>query len=169
MAERETSDESTNTRAGAEKMLPGNLELPPPGPPVLISDTGIGIERKRREAREEWENARASSGVGIGRRWVGAGCGFGLQAGQLGVEHFGWELVAEAPAGEVVNGQEQAVERAGGQRGEVGGAGQEATQPADRIFHAALLPGGVGFAAEGFDAERAQFVVAHGTRRRCRS
>ena len=73
MAERETSDESTNTRAGAEKMSAGNLELPPPGPPVLISDTGIGIERKRREAREEWENARASR-----RGWGSDGDGSAL-------------------------------------------------------------------------------------------
>ena len=62
MAERRNSDESTNTRAGVEKMSVGNRELPPPGPPVLISDTGIGIERKRREAREEWESARANRG-----------------------------------------------------------------------------------------------------------
>ena len=73
MAERETSNESTNTHAGAEKMSAGSLELPPPGPPVLISDTGIGIERKRREAREEWENARASR-----RGWGSDGDGSAL-------------------------------------------------------------------------------------------
>ena len=62
MAVCETSGESANTGAGVEKMSVGNRELPPPGPPVLISDTGIGIERKRREAREEWEKARARRG-----------------------------------------------------------------------------------------------------------
>ena len=35
---------------------------PPPGPPVLISDIGIGIERKRREAREAWEREYGSAG-----------------------------------------------------------------------------------------------------------
>lgn len=62
MAERRNSDESTNTRAGVKKMSADDLGLPPPGPPVLVSETGIGIERKRREAREAWENARASRG-----------------------------------------------------------------------------------------------------------
>ena len=32
-------------------------DFPPPGPPVLVSDTGIGIERKRREA---WEREHGS-------------------------------------------------------------------------------------------------------------
>ena len=35
-------------------------DFPPPGPPVLVSDTGIGIERKRREAREAWEREYGS-------------------------------------------------------------------------------------------------------------
>ena len=34
---------------------------PPPGPPVLISDIGIGIERKRREARKAWEREYGSA------------------------------------------------------------------------------------------------------------
>ena len=49
-------------------------DFPPPGPPVLVSDTGIGIERKRREAREAWENARTRQGgeeerAAMCRRW----------------------------------------------------------------------------------------------------
>ena len=40
-------------------------DFPPPGPPVLVSDTGIGIERKRREAREAWER---EYGSGSGRK-----------------------------------------------------------------------------------------------------
>ena len=35
-------------------------DFPPPGPPVLVSDTGIGIKRKRREAREAWEREYGS-------------------------------------------------------------------------------------------------------------
>lgn len=54
-------DEDAPVRAqGASPERPA---YPPPGPPVLISDTGIGIERKRREAREEWERT-----YGSGRR-----------------------------------------------------------------------------------------------------
>lgn len=48
--------EPANGVAGA---LPN---YPPPGPPVLISDIGIGIERKRREAREAWEREYGSGG-----------------------------------------------------------------------------------------------------------
>lgn len=67
---------------------------------------------------------------------------------------------SRSACGGVVDGQEQAVERSGGQRGEVGGAREEAAQPPDCVLHAALLPGRVRSAAEGLDAERVQFAVA---------
>ena len=38
-------------------------DFPPPGPPVLVSD--IGIERKRREAREAWEREHGSGKGGL--------------------------------------------------------------------------------------------------------
>ena len=35
-------------------------KIPPPGPPVLVSDSGIGIRRKRKEAQEAWEREYGS-------------------------------------------------------------------------------------------------------------
>lgn len=36
---------------------------------------------------------------------------------------------------------------------EVGGSGEEASDPTDDVFHAAFLPRGVGVAEEGFDGQ----------------
>lgn len=49
-----------NSSAQASTASPEQPEYPPPGPPVLVSDIGIGIERKRREAREVWEREYGS-------------------------------------------------------------------------------------------------------------
>lgn len=49
-----------NSSAQASTASPEQPEYPPPGPPVLISDIGIGIKRKRREAREAWEHKYGS-------------------------------------------------------------------------------------------------------------
>ena len=54
MPDRNASPEPTPV-AGSDEPHP---KFPPPGPPVLVSDIGIGIERKRREAREAWEQTR---------------------------------------------------------------------------------------------------------------
>ena len=55
---------SVDAAAGVEDSEPGPLAFPPPGPPVLVSEIGIGIERKRREARSAWEKKYGSRGRG---------------------------------------------------------------------------------------------------------
>ena len=39
---------------------PDQTKFPPPGPPVLVSDSGIGIKRRRKEAQEAWEREYGS-------------------------------------------------------------------------------------------------------------
>ena len=51
---------SVDAAAGVEDSEPDSLAFPPPGPPVLVSEIGIGIERKRREARSAWEEKYGS-------------------------------------------------------------------------------------------------------------
>ena len=51
---------SVDAASGVENSEPDSVTFPPPGPPVLVSETGIGIERKRREAREQWEREYGS-------------------------------------------------------------------------------------------------------------
>ena len=55
---------SVDAAAGVEDAEPDPLAFPPPGPPVLVSEIGIGIERKRREARSAWEKKYGSRGRG---------------------------------------------------------------------------------------------------------
>ena len=78
----------------------------------------------------------------------------------LVVEDLGRGLVAEALPGRIVvqlQGQRKLRFREGA---EVGGAGQRAPQAADGVLHAALLPGGMGIAEEGLDAQGVEAVVA---------
>ena len=51
---------SVDAVAGVEDSEPDPPAFPPPGPPVLVSEIGIGIERKRREARSAWEEKYGS-------------------------------------------------------------------------------------------------------------
>ena len=51
---------SVDAAAGVEDSEPDPLAFPPPGPPVLVSDSGIGIRRKRKEAQEAWERKYGS-------------------------------------------------------------------------------------------------------------
>ena len=51
---------SVDAAAGVEDSEPDPLAFPPPGPPVLVSDSGIGIRQKRKEAQEEWEREYGS-------------------------------------------------------------------------------------------------------------
>ena len=51
---------SVDAAAGVEDSEAEPMAFPPPGPPVLVSEIGIGIERKRREARSAWEEKYGS-------------------------------------------------------------------------------------------------------------
>ncbi len=51
---------SVDATAGVTDSEPESLSFPPPGPPELVSDSGIGIKRKRREAQEAWEREYGS-------------------------------------------------------------------------------------------------------------
>ena len=51
---------SVDAAAGVEDPEADPLAFPPPGPPVLVSDSGIGIKRRRKEAQEEWEREYGS-------------------------------------------------------------------------------------------------------------
>ena len=51
---------SVDAAANLEDSEPDSQSFPPPGPPVLVSEIGIGIERKRREARSAWEKKYGS-------------------------------------------------------------------------------------------------------------
>lgn len=53
---------SENSSAQTSNASSERPNYPPPGPPVLISDIGIGIGRKRREARKAWEREYGSGG-----------------------------------------------------------------------------------------------------------
>jgi len=87
------------------------------------------------------------------------GGGFTLEVQQLSKGLGGRAEVKAFARGVVVSGNETA--KATGWEGcEVGLARQEAAHPADGILDAALLPGGVGIAEEGFDREAVQGQMA---------
>ena len=85
---------------------------------------------------------------------------FTFQVQHLVVEDLGGGPVAEALAGRIVVQLQGRRKRCLREGGEVGGAGQRAPQAADGVLHASLLPGGMGIAEEGLNAQGMEAVVA---------
>ncbi len=86
--------------------------------------------------------------------------GFTFQVQPVCPEDLGGGLVAEALAGGVVGGLDHLPKAVVRQANEVGLAGQRPAQAADGVLDPALLPGGVGVAAAGGEAERLEAVMA---------
>jgi hypothetical protein len=76
-------------------------------------------------------------------------CGFTFEVQQEG---FGWGFKAETFSRRVVVACDEGIEEPVREFVEVGFARQEASQPADGVFDAALLPGGSDIAEECVDA-----------------
>ena len=87
------------------------------------------------------------------------GAGFTLEVQHLGKGLGGGSVVKAFARGVVVGGDELS-EAAGWEGCEIGFTRDEAAHSTDGIFDAALLPGGVGIAEEGFDREAVQGQMA---------
>src|SRR6266700_2207407 len=81
------------------------------------------------------------------------GDGFTFEVQQLREESLGGGLEAEALSGCVVVGSGAGIKGIGVEGREVGFAGQGTSQATDGVLDAALLPGAMGIAEEGLEAE----------------
>src|SRR5579883_2346996 len=97
---------------------------------------------------------RAASQCTMPSTWRSTG-GFTLEVQHVGKDLGGGSEV-KAFARRIVVGGDHATEASGWEAIQVGLAGHEAPHPADGVFDAALLPGGVRIAEEGLDGEAVQ-------------
>src|SRR6218665_1243180 len=88
------------------------------------------------------------------------GGGFSFEVQHIVVEGFGWCFPSEAPSWCVVVADDAVCEECVVDLGEVGLARQEASHASDGILDAALLPGCMGIAEVGGDADLVEFVVS---------